>query len=161
MKFYDFLQKKATDDGIEKIVVGAVITNEKGDIFLAKRKMDDFMGGLYEIPGGNAEKGENIFDALLREIKEETNLDIREVVEYINQFDYLSESCEKCRQFNFKVNVTGGPILLTEHDTYKWTKLEDIEKETGISPEVKYGLLIYKFNEELKNRDKKILNVSV
>ena len=148
MKFYDFLEANAKADGIERLVVGAIITNEKGEIFLAKRKADDFMGGIYEIPGGNAKKGESILDTLIREIKEETNLDIKKVVSYIDQFDYLSGSCKKCRQFNFKVEVTGGPIILTEHDTYKWIDLEDIEKIEKISPEVKQVLLIYKFNEE-------------
>lgn len=150
MKFYEFLEKKAIEDGIERFVVGAIITNENGDIFLAKRKKDDFMGGIYEIPGGNARKGENIYDTLIREIKEETNLDIKKVESYIDQFDYLSGSCKKCRQFNFEVKVTGGPILLTEHDSYKWISLEDIDKENEISPEVKHGLLIYKFNQEQK-----------
>lgn len=150
MKFYEFLQNKAIEDGIERFVVGAVITNEKGEIFLAKRKKDDFMGGIYEIPGGNAKKGESIYDTLVREIKEETNLDIKKVESYIDQFDYLSGSCKKCRQFNFKVLVTGGPILLTEHDSYKWIQLKDIDNEKEISPEVKHGLLVYKFNEEQK-----------
>lgn len=149
MNFYEFLEKSAKEDGIEKIVVGAIITNKNGEIFLARRKQDDFMGGIYEIPGGNAEKGESIYDTLRREIKEETNLDIKEVIAYINSFDYLSGSGKKCRQFNFKVNVESGPILLTEHDTYKWIKLEEIEKENDISPELKYSLMVYKFNEEL------------
>lgn len=151
MKFYDFLEANAKADGIERLVIGAIITNEKGEIFLAKRKADDFMGGIYEIPGGNAKKGENILDTLIREIKEETNLDIKKVVSYIDQFDYLSGSCKKCRQFNFKVEATGEPILLTEHDSYKWMSLNDIENENNISPEVKHGLLVYKFNEEQKN----------
>ena len=148
MKFYEFLERKAIEDGIERFVVGAIITNENGDIFLAKRKKDDFMGGIYEIPGGNAKKGENIYDTLRREIKEETNLDIRKVECYIDQFDYLSRSRKKCRQFNFAVKVTGGPILLTEHDSYKWISLQDIDNEDEISPEVKHGLLVYKFNQE-------------
>lgn len=153
MRFYDFLEANAKADGIERLVVGAIITNEKGEIFLAKRKADDFMGGIYEIPGGNAKKGESILDTLIREIKEETNLDIKKVVSYIDQFDYLSGSCKKCRQFNFKVEVTGGPILLTEHDSYKWMSLNDIENENNISPEVKHGLLVYKFNEEQKKSE--------
>lgn len=151
MNFYEFLQKKAIEDGIERFVVGAIITNDSGEIFLAKRKKDDFMGGFYEIPGGNAKKGESIYNALIREIKEETNLDIKKVNAYIDQFDYLSNSCKKCRQFNFKVEVVGGPILLTEHDSYKWIELKDIDNEIEISPEVKHGLLVYRFNEEQKN----------
>ena len=89
MDFYNFLKKNAKKDKIDKIVVGAIITNENGEIFLAERKKDDFMGGMFEIPGGNAEKGENIYDTLVREIKEETNLNLKEVSKYINYFDYV------------------------------------------------------------------------
>ena len=151
MNFYDFLEKNAKADGIEKFVVGAIITNKKGDIFLVKRKSNDFMGGIYEIPGGKTEKGEKILSALLREIKEETNLDINKVNSYIDKFDYLSQNGKKCRQFNFKIEVTGGPILLTEHENYKWLSLNDIETENNISQEIRTTLLIYKFNKEQRN----------
>lgn len=148
MSFYESLENNAKNDGINNFVVGAIVTNENGDIFLAKRKIDDFMGGYYEIPVGNAENNENIYETLIREIKEETNLDVERVLSYIDYFDYLSPSGKKCRQFNFKVTVSESPIILTEHDSYKWIALSDIEKEKNISPEVKHTLLIYKFNEE-------------
>ena len=153
MKIENLLVEKAKEDGIEKIVVGGVITNENNEVLILKRNADDFLGGIDELPSGKLEAGESIFEGLQREIKEETNLDIKKVVSYIEQFDYLSGSCKKCRQFNFKVEVTGGPILLTEHDSYKWMSLNDIENENNISPEVKHGLLVYKFNEEQKNSE--------
>ena len=90
MYFCEFLENKAKNEGINKLVVGAVITNENGEILLMKRKQDDFMGGIFEIPGGNAEEGEGIYDILKREIKEETNFDLTKVISYINYFDYLS-----------------------------------------------------------------------
>ena len=88
MNFYEYLENRAKDDGIEKIVVGAVITNDNDEILLMKRKEDDFMGGIFEIPGGNAEDGEGIYEVLEREIKEETNFDLKRVISYINYFDY-------------------------------------------------------------------------
>lgn len=146
MNFYEYLENRAKDNGVEKIVVGAVIMNDNGEILLMRRKEDDFMGGIFEIPGGNAEKGEGIYEVLAREIKEETNLDLKKVMTYINYFDYLSGSRKKCRQFNFKVEVKGGPIVLTEHDTYKWVRLDEIEVQ-NVSEEVKECLIIYRFNE--------------
>ena len=147
MNFYEYLENRAKDDGVEKIVVGAMITNDNEEILLMKRKEDDFMGGIFEIPGGNAEDGEGIYEVLKREIKEETNLDLKRVISYINYFDYLSGSGKKSRQFNFKVVVTGGPIILTEHDTYRWVNLDEIETQ-NVSDAVKESLIIYRFNEK-------------
>lgn len=147
MELYKYLENKAKEEDINKIVVGAVITNKNDEILLMKRKQDDFMGGIYEIPGGNAEKEENIYDTLEREIKEETNFDLKKVNSYINYFDYLSGSGKKCRQFNFKVEVTGGPLVLTEHDEYKWISLDETE-EQNISDELKECLIIYRFNKK-------------
>ncbi len=152
MNFSKVLEKNAKDDKIENIVVSAIITNENGEIFLAKRKKNNFMGEFYELPGGNAKKDEDIHDTLVRGVKQETNMEITKINSYVDQFDYLSGSYKKCRQFNFKVEVNlKDKILLTEHESYKWIKLEDIEKEKSISPEVKKGLLIYMYNEFQRN----------
>ena len=152
MNFNHFLVNNAKDEKIENIAVGAIITNENGEIFLAKRNKNNFMGEFYELPGGKAKKDEDIYDTLVRGVKQETNMEITKINSYVDQFDYLSGSCKKCRQFNFKVEVDlKDKILLTEHESYKWIKLEDIEKEKSISPEVKNGLLIYVYNEFQKN----------
>ena len=93
MNFYEYLENSAKDNGVDKLVIGAVITNENGEVLLMKRKQDDFMGGIFEIPGGNAEEGESIYDILKREIKEETNLEkeysndaIRALAEFQERF---------------------------------------------------------------------------
>ena len=64
------------NDEIQKIVVGAVILIEKDSPLLLKRKSDDFMGGLIELPSGTLEPHEDIISGLIREIKEETNCDV-------------------------------------------------------------------------------------
>ena len=146
MDFYSYLERKSKKDKVKKIVVGAIITNQDGKVFLAKRKKDDFMGGFYEIPGGNGESKETIYDTLVREIKEETNLDIKRVKSYINYFDYVSDKGKKSRQFNFVVEVKSlNNIVLTEHDCYEWLDLDELEKIKKISDEVKEVLLIYRF----------------
>lgn len=150
MNFYENLKNRAIENKIKKFVAGAIITNEKGEVLLVKRKKDDFMGSIYEVPSGNLEQEESVYDALIRETKEETNLKIKKVKSYINQFDYLSSSGNKCRQFNFEVEVEDGTIVLTEHESYKWIALQGINNEKEISQELKDTLLIYIFNKEQK-----------
>ena len=111
------------------------------------RKTDDFMGGIDELPSGNMEQGENIYDAIIRGVKEETNLDVVNVKSYIGSFDYISGSGKKARQYNFVLDVKNtGNIILTEHDEYNWLTIEEIRKSSKITDEVKYILEICYFN---------------
>lgn len=154
MKFYDYLIEKGKEDGIEKNVVGAVILNDKNEILILSRKLDDFMGGIDELPSGNMEKGEDIYQALVREVKEETNLDLKEVVCFINSFDYISGSGKKARQYNFAIKTEkNGNIELTEHDAYKWETLQSARENSKITDEVKECLEIYNFNNKQKESD--------
>ncbi|MDF2066444.1 NUDIX hydrolase [Bacillus sp. Cr_A10] len=53
------------------LAVGGIVENEKGDILLVKT-----LYGGWVFPGGQVEIGENLMDALCREIKEESGIDI-------------------------------------------------------------------------------------
>lgn len=116
---------EAKKANIEKIVVGAFILNEN-KILLLERHSSDFMGGIYELPSGNLEPGETLFQGLKREIKEETNLDVENFIAYIDYFDYLSRSGKKVRQFNFYVSAFDKKISLSEHINYAWATPGDM-----------------------------------
>ena len=147
MELYELLIKKGKEEGIIKNVVGVIILNEKNQILIMSRKTDDFMGGIDELPSGNMEQGENIYDAIIREVKEETNIDVVNVKSYIGSFDYISGSGKKARQYNFVLDVKNTEnIILTEHDKYKWLTIEEIRKSSKITDEVKYILEICYFN---------------
>ena len=111
----------AVHDGIEKIVVGAIISRD-GKVLLLRRKQDDFLGGLDELPSGHVEHGESVLAALRREVQEETGLEVTRVDHLVGQFDYLTGSGKKARQLNFVVEVSceESGITLTEHSTYRW-----------------------------------------
>lgn len=147
MELYELLIKKGEQEGIVKNVVGAIILNEKSQVLIMSRKTDDFMGGIDELPSGNMEQGENIYESLIREVKEETNLDVVNVKSYIGSFDYISGSGKKARQYNFVLDVKNTEnIILTEHDEYNWLTIEEIRKSSKITEEVKYILEICYFN---------------
>jgi ADP-ribose pyrophosphatase YjhB (NUDIX family) len=65
--------------------VDAVIEDNKGNIVLIKRTFPPFVN-FYALPGGFIEKGENAKRTVIREVKEETNLDV-EVIKKIGFFD--------------------------------------------------------------------------
>lgn len=53
---------------------GCLIFNEKGQVLLQRRSDDNLWGN----PGGSMDLGETIYETIIREIKEETNLEIKE-----------------------------------------------------------------------------------
>ncbi len=147
MEIEKLLEEKAKEDGIEQIVVGGVITNENGHVLILRRKADDFLGGIDELPSGKLEKGESIFEGLSREIKEETNLDVDKISGFIDFFDYISGSGRKSRQYNFWVKVKDtSKVELTEHDEYKWLSIEECLADKNITPKTMTTIYICGYN---------------
>lgn len=147
MIFENLLMEKAREECVEKLVVGGVIINDENKCLILSRKIDDFMGGIDEIPSGKLEKGETLSEAIIREVKEETNLDVTQIVNYVDYFDYLSSSGKKSRQYNFVVKVKGyDEIKLTEHDQYKWQTLEEANANSLITPKTLFTLNVAYFN---------------
>ena len=56
-------------------LTAAVLVMHEGKFLLAERNKENY-NGYWIIPGGGVEFGETIQDAALREIKQETNLDV-------------------------------------------------------------------------------------
>jgi len=58
-------------------VVAAVISDKKGRILVSQRALNaKLYPGKWQVPGGKVERGENYLEALKREVKEETDLEI-------------------------------------------------------------------------------------
>lgn len=119
------LIKSATEDGIERFVAAALLVRKNG-VLLLRRKPEEFMGGLFELPSGKVEPGETLIGALEREVKEETGLRIKAVQAYLGCFDYQSGSGKPTRQFNYSATIFPGKPKLSpmEHDMYKWISPE-------------------------------------
>ncbi|MET9094527.1 NUDIX hydrolase [Streptomyces cyaneofuscatus] len=114
------LTEEAEAEGITTFVAAAVVT-DADRVLLVRRKPDDFMGGLWEIPSGHVDAGENLLDAARRETQEETGLTVSSVDRYLGHFDYENSRGTTTRQFNFAVTVAQtGPVILTEHDLHQW-----------------------------------------
>ncbi|MBN1173038.1 MAG: NUDIX domain-containing protein [Micromonosporaceae bacterium] len=120
----DRLASEAASDGVQQLVVGAIIAGDRS-VPLLRRPAVDFMGGIYELPSGKVDPGEHLGQALSREVREETGLQVTSVGAYLGSFDYASGSGRKMRQFTFTVQVAAAePIVLTEHDEYRWAPLD-------------------------------------
>lgn len=106
-------------------MVSAGILRDGNKILIAQRSMSSSVGGKWEFPGGKKESGENIEECLVREIKEELNLNL-EVIGIIGESDYVY-SHGSFRLIGIEATVTDpANIVLNVHDDYKWIKVADL-----------------------------------
>ena len=116
-----------------KICMCGVLKFNDEYLVLKRSDDDDDMAGVWEFPSGNAECGEDLYKALIREIKEETGITIkRDDVKLCSFTQYESEKADyiKCSvQLNFLVNLKQKEEVLIseEHINYKWVKATDPE----------------------------------
>ena len=84
---------------ILNVVLGGVI-NEKGSILLLKRRKEPY-AGFWGLPGGSIEFGEKLEEAIVREIKEETNIDVEFIglKGLVQETLYEEESNDKLEHF--------------------------------------------------------------
>lgn len=105
-----------------------------GKILLMQlRRKSGHDASKWELPGGRVKRNEFFDESLIREFKEETNLDI-EVVDFIKviENDYIACKTKeeiKSLQIIMKVEAKSENIKISnEHDSYGWFTLEEIKE---------------------------------
>ena len=103
-------------------VVAAVIRKDNR-IFATQRGYGEFKDG-WEFPGGKIEPGETPQEALVREIREELETEIRvgdliDTIEYDYPTFHLSMDCFWCE-------IVEGSLELKEHEAAKWLDRESL-----------------------------------
>jgi A/G-specific adenine glycosylase len=67
--------------------VSAAVVAKDGRILVTQRLHDDFLGGLWEFPGGKREEGESMEACLARELEEELGIEV-EVKQRLSRFQH-------------------------------------------------------------------------
>ena len=128
------------------LTVRGIIKNENDEILIVKRhpksKTDPEM---WELPGGKVEKGEHFADALVREIKEETNLDVKvgDFCEAV-QNDYMHKRTVQLMMY--LTDIEGDVKISDEHTDWMWA---DLEKMKGLEISTSLKKLLEKRNWEI------------
>ena len=113
------------------IGVGAVLIC-KGKILLEKRKGEPGRG-KWSIPGGLVELGERIEETVIREVKEETGLDV-ESPELIDVVDNISVDDNGRVRYHFVivdyfVKLKGGTLKAADDaEELRWVAFNHVEK---------------------------------
>ncbi len=145
--------------------VGMVILNSENKVFVAKRI--DNPKNFWQMPQGGVDKGENYYEAALRELKEETSIvNVKLIQEIEKKFTYILPNhligiiwkgkFKGQTQKWFVMRFIGNESEIninTKHPEFldwKWIKLDDLPKIA-----VNFKLNVYK---GVKQEVMKILN---
>ena len=110
------------------IVASIAIIDANDQILIAKRPNKKHLSGFWEFPGGKLEKGESPENALVREVKEELNIDINN--KCIAPLTFSEFNYEKfhlllllyvCRRWE------GEPMSM-EKNEIKWVKVNTLRQ---------------------------------
>ncbi|MFH0753129.1 MAG: NUDIX domain-containing protein [Candidatus Omnitrophota bacterium] len=115
------------------MVLRGVLQDAQGCFLLMRRSfMSKSWPGRWEFPGGKVDPGEDLGDALVREWREETGL---EVVpgQFLEAFEWERES-DKVIYLVFRVSSTSRDVQVSdEHEDFGWFKPDEIQK-LDVSP---------------------------
>lgn len=125
-------------------IIKSYTLDNQSIIFATQRGYGDFVGG-WEFPGGKIEDGETPQEALVREIKEELDTEIKvgdliDTIEYDYPTFHLSMDCFWCE-------IVSGDLVLKEHEAAKWLKKDELDSVEWLPADI---TLIEKIRLELK-----------
>ena len=103
-------------------VTGAII--QEGNKFLiCRRGPSEKAAGLWEFPGGKLEINESLENCIIRELKEELDIDA-ELHSLYDNYSFKAKDVIYDLYF-FRVKGFSGNLLKTVHDEIKWVELKD------------------------------------
>lgn len=110
---------------MEKILT-FVIRNSKLLLLLGSNEDPQFKKSFwYVITGGVEKKDNNLYDAVKREVKEETNLSLNKIIDLNLIFEYESLG-EHCTEHAFISYANDNNVILNEESLeYKWCSLNE------------------------------------
>ncbi|MDF3918511.1 NUDIX domain-containing protein [Salinicola salarius] len=105
------------------IIKCAGVILENGKLLVVRKKGSD----VFLSPGGKVEQGEPLQDCVVRELKEETDIDVRDL-RFMGS--YLSQSAIEDKRIILHawfVNYSGVATASSEIEEIRWIGLGDIE----------------------------------
>lgn len=114
---------------------------KEGQILMARRFNTGWQDGNYGLPAGHLESGESVIEGLLREVKEESGVDLdTQDVELVHTMHRKNKYMDL---FFIAKNWSGEPKIMEEDkcDDMKWFLLNELP--TNIVPSVKSAIENY------------------
>ena len=100
------------------VEVAAAIIRDGDKILICQRADDDDCGMLWEFPGGKREIGETLEQCIIREMREELELEI--CIQGIFAQTYYPFNGRDIYFTFFNAEIVGGEMVLNVHNASKW-----------------------------------------
>ena len=124
--------------GVDLLLERKNTTTSKTEILMI---LAEYLDNQYDLPGGHLESGEDLYDAMIREAKEELGIEIeREDMQMVHIYHHFEKDMLK---FVFKVKIFKNEIQNLEPEKckeLKWVDIENLPVNTisGIRRELEY-----------------------
>jgi 8-oxo-dGTP diphosphatase len=106
-----------------QVAVGAVVIRDN-ELLMVKRGREPARG-LWSIPGGRLERGEYLSDAVRREVKEETGLEV-EVADLLGLFEVVGDPHYVILDYLASPIKESDPSAGDDVDEVRWVPLNEI-----------------------------------
>ncbi|BBB23418.1 7,8-dihydro-8-oxoguanine triphosphatase [Isorropodon fossajaponicum endosymbiont JTNG4] len=106
-----------------KAVVG-VLRNKNQEILIARRKKEQFMGGFWELPGGKIEAGESKEQAIIRELKEELDIQVNQLTLHQTMMHKYEDRTVQLSIYN--INEYQNTPLGIEGQAISWVDVNEL-----------------------------------
>jgi A/G-specific adenine glycosylase len=103
----------------------AVTVRADGCVLVAQRKADDMLGGLWEFPGGKREVDETLPECLVREMREELDVEV-EVGELLTVVKH-AYSHFRLTLHVFRCRLAAGEPRCLECAAFRWATLAELD----------------------------------
>ena len=101
-----------------------MIYDDKGNV-LVQNRLDSKWGGI-TFPGGHIEKNESFVESVIREVKEETGLDIK-FPRICGTKQWLQEDGSRYIVLFYKTNVFSGTLKSSAEGDVFWVKMDEVK----------------------------------
>ena len=114
----------------ERVTLTNMCMIRNGSKVLVEEKVGEYAGGII-FPGGHVEEHEPIVDSVVREIKEETGLDIKNPV-LCGVKDWINEDGSRYMVFLFRADRFSGQLASSAEGQVFWMEKDQVLKSNWI-----------------------------
>ena len=122
----DIFPRRVEKKKVPTVHIAVGIVKKNGKVLITRRKLDGLLGGLWEFPGGKVEPKEDAEQACVREIREETGIEI-------GKLEFLTRIFHAYTHFKIEMDVfyadyISAEVTLNGPIDHKWVSVDELHQ---------------------------------